>query len=87
MDLNPDEMRRFAKHLRNAVAAMRDGRGVLDRDYRVLGETWRDTRYQAFSRLFDQTMPVIERFCRDAEAYAAGLEKKAAAVDAYLGRR
>lgn len=87
MRANPDEMKRFAAYLRNAAGQLREGRGALDSEYRTLGESWRDSRSQAFSKVYDQAMPAIERFCRQAEAYAAFLDRKAAAIDHYLGRR
>lgn len=84
--VDPDELRRFAVFLEQSIRNLRDGQRGLQRGHQVLADAWRDSKYNNFAKSFDQTLPALERFCKEAEAYAAFLRRKAQLADRYLGR-
>ena len=76
VDVNPDELRRFAFLLNETVSSVRQSKSSLNRSYNSLKDVWRDQKYRQFEKIFSQTLPQIEIFCKSCEQYAQFLRDK-----------
>ncbi len=85
--VDPDELRRFAVMLNNTASSIRQHRGILNNSLGKLKDTWRDSKYDQYMKIYDETMPQIESFCKDAERFANYLREKEKPLRRYLERR
>lgn len=84
---DPDELERFAKALKQFDSDLSSRMSQLKGQFAQLGGTWRDQEHARFAQEFQQTMTVLERFIRDAEAHIPLLTKKARIIREYLNTR
>jgi uncharacterized protein YukE len=84
--VDPEALEEFARSLKQFKTDLGSRSGALRGKFTKLCETWRDAERQKFSREFDQTMRVIQRFIRVADEQITYLKKKAAPVREYLQR-
>jgi uncharacterized protein YukE len=84
--VNPEELERFARDLKQFNAQLADSLSRLNGQFANLGETWRDQEQQKFAQEFVQTTQVLQRFMQSAEQQIPFLMKKAAIIRQYLNR-
>lgn len=82
--VNPDELLRFARLLDETVSSIRQGNSSLNSSYNSLKGVWHDKKYQQFDKIYSQTLPQIERFCKSAEQYSKYLRDKEKPLRRYL---
>jgi hypothetical protein len=79
VDIDPEEVLRFAGLLREFTAATKDKATQVNGRFKSLGSSWRDQEYERFAAKFDEAMRLIARFAHDAEKYHVYLSKIARA--------
>lgn len=85
--VNPEELRRFAQHLKNFNNELRTQMTSLHGQLLGLGNTWRDQENQKFVEEFEQTLKVVDRFVQVADDHIPFLLRKAERVEDYLQQR
>lgn len=86
--INPQEARRFARFLDERAKELKELNRRASIDILDLGASaWRDNRYDAFLRQFEEASTLLQIFLEHAEKYAEYLRRKTAPIDRYLGRR
>jgi WXG100 family type VII secretion target len=84
--VNPDELRKFANHLKQFNGELQASSARLNAQFRQLGSTWRDKEHAKFAQEFEQTMKAIQRFKAASDQQIPVLIKKAQIIDQYLRR-
>ena len=82
--VNPEELERFARELKEFNSFVRDKTKRLDGQFKRLAETWRDQEHQKFAREFEQTMRTIKNFLQTADPHIPFLQRKAQRAREYL---
>lgn len=83
--IDPSEARRFAGFLDERAKEMKElNRRVSVQVMEAGTNAWRDRRYEAFLRQFDEASSSLQRFLEHAETYADYLRRKAAPIERYL---
>lgn len=85
--VDPAELRRFAYHLKQFNAEVRDRLAALHAQLNSLGDTWRDQEHQKFLQEFEQTMNVLAAFLETTDQHIPFLLRKAERVEQYLQQR
>jgi hypothetical protein len=85
--VDPAELRRFALNLKRFNTDLHSSMAVLHGQLVGLGDTWRDQEHLRFTREFEETMHVIERFTEAANHHITFLVHKAERVEEYLQQR
>ena len=85
--VDPIELRRFAHHLKQFNADLRDRVAALHGQLVNLGDTWRDQEHDKFAEEFAQTLHVIEAFVASADLHIPFLFRKAERIEEYLQQR
>lgn len=85
--VDPEHLQRFAGNLRSFSEDLRERSGQLHRQFQQLGETWRDQEQARFAQEFAQMLASLERFANVADEQIPVLQRKAAAIQAYLQGR
>jgi len=85
--VNPEDLERFARKLKQFNTQLRDSTSQLQGEFRRLGDTWRDQEQQKFAREFEQTMRVIHRFLQVSDQHIPFLLRKAQRAREYLQQR
>ena len=85
--MDPEEVRRFARELRNFSAALQRGVSVLEARFKGLGDTWQDQEHRKFAEEFEQTMRTMRKFIEISGRHAPFLLRKAKHIEAYLEQR
>jgi hypothetical protein len=85
--VDPVELRRFAHHLKQFNADLRDRVGGLHGHLLTLGDSWRDQEHDKFIHEFEETMRVVEQFLEIADQHVPFLLRKAERVEEYLQQR
>ncbi len=83
--VDPEELRRFASHLRQISEVLREKKSALSANHRQLEEVWRDVRYAQFEEVFSDSLDRLEKFLIVAERYVDYLQEKARRASVYLG--
>ena len=86
-DVDPDELLRFATALKRFNEATRNELAGINRQFRRLGETWKDEEQARFADSFEQMVRVVARFVDESEREVPVLVRKAEAIRDYLGPR
>ena len=84
---NPEEIRLFARQLKEFNAQLQGNMKRLNAQFGRLGNTWRDKEHQKFAREYQQTMRVLNQFQRTSDEQIPFLLRKAEALDRYLKQR
>lgn len=82
--VNPEELRRFAQHLKHFNNELRNNMTALHGQLIGLGSSWRDQENQKFVEEFEHTLKVIDRFVQTADEHIPFLLRKASRVEEYL---
>ena len=85
--IDPEQVRRFASHLDQSAALIREQKTATMAGSARLHETWRDEKYAHFDQLFVESMKLLERYLQQSEQYSAFLKQKAARAQKYLDQR
>lgn len=85
--VDPDELRRFAHHLKQFSNNLHNRMTVMHGQLVALGTTWRDKEHEKFEQEFTQTLVVVKRFLEAANLHVPFLLRKAQRVDDYLQQR
>ena len=85
--VDPVELRRFAHHLKQFNADLRDRVAGLHGHVLTLGDSWRDQEHDKFVHEFEETMRVVEQFLEVADQHVPFLLRKAERVEEYLQQR
>src|SRR5262245_56259122 len=75
--VDPIELRRFAHHLKQFNADLRDRVATLHGQLIALDDTWRDQEHLKFTQEFEETMHVIQHFLETADQHVPLLVRKA----------
>jgi uncharacterized protein YukE len=86
-NVDPAELRRFASDLNRFNGDLQALMSSLHGRLRGLENTWRDQEQRKFTEVFEQTMKVLAVFLENAQLHVSFLNKKAAAIEAYLKQR
>jgi uncharacterized protein YukE len=82
--VDPNELRRFAHHLKQFNAELRDRVSALHGQMLGLGDTWRDQEHEKFVQQFEETMHVVEHFLEASDQHVPVLTRKAERIEEYL---
>ncbi len=85
--VDPNEIRRFAHHLKQFNGDLRDRLSALHGHLSGLGDTWRDQEHERFVQQFEQTLAVVEHFLEAADQHVPFLMRKAQRIEEYLQQR
>lgn len=85
--VDPEQVRRFAGHLDQSAASIREQKSGTLASFARLHETWRDDKYARFDQLFTESMKLLERYLQQSEQYSGFLKQKAARAQKYLDQR
>lgn len=85
--VNPDDIRDFARALRDFNRELADATASLHARFIKLGDTWRDQEHDKFAQEFDALVRTLRHFHRSSEDQIPTLIKKADWIDGYLGHR
>lgn len=83
---DPKAARAFSHLLEQHCKDLAVHNAQVSRKFVELRTSWQDRKYDAFTKVFDETTEKLARFLEHAEKYAAYLKRKAAITDKYLGR-
>ena len=83
--VDPDELRRFVSALSRFNTTTTGELQAIHRQFRRLGETWRDEEHARFAESFEQMVRVVSRFIEESERQVPVLTRKADAIRDYLG--
>ena len=67
--VDPNELRRFAHHLKQFNGDLRERLSGLHAEMTRLSDTWRDQEHEKFTQEFEQTLHVIEHFLEVADEH------------------
>lgn len=84
--VNPEELKRFAQHLKQFTSELRQGTTILKGQFQQLGATWKDQEHQKFAQEFQNTVKTIERFLQIADPHIPFLLRKAEQISAYFSQ-
>lgn len=84
---DPNELRRFAHHLKRFNGELRAGLSAIHAQMLALGESWRDQEHDKFVAEFEQTLRVLEQFMEAGDLHIPFLLRKAERIEEYLSQR
>jgi uncharacterized protein YukE len=82
--VDPIELRRFAHHLKQFNADLRDRVAALHGQLIGLGDTWRDQEHEKFTQQFEEAMHVVNHFLEASDQHVPLLLRKAERIEEYL---
>ena len=85
--VDPAELRRFAHNLKVFTGDVRADLSSLHTQLLALGDTWRDQEHDRFTREFEETVHVLEKFLEVADQHVPFLLRKAERIEEYLQQR
>ncbi|QEG39505.1 WXG100 family type VII secretion target [Roseimaritima ulvae] len=81
---DPEELRRFAGHLRAYAEEMKQRNTALASHMNELEQTWRDDQQRKFAAEFEQQMRQLSRLLSATEQHVPYLLRKADQIETYL---
>ena len=84
IEMNPHDMRQFARELAEAINFIHSRDLRLRAEVMDLGTTWGDEKYRTFARSCTEMTDQLANFYKMAEYYVDFLDAKAAAAERYL---
>ena len=85
--MDPEEVRRFAKALKQFNDDVQASAGILQARFSSLGSTWQDQEAEKFAEEFVSTMKVLKKFVEISEKHTPYLMRKAQRIEEYLDQR
>lgn len=85
--VDPEELRRFARNLKQFNAEIEQRMGQLHTQLISLGNTWRDQEHEKFMTEFEATSKVVARFLEASQQHVPFLARKAEKIEQYLNQR
>lgn len=85
--VDPQELRRFANHLRQFNETLREQLSSLHAHLYSLADTWRDQEHQKFVDKFEETTRAVQMFLAASEEHVPFLLRKAERAEQYLQER
>lgn len=85
--VDPEELRKFANHLKQFNEGLQSTSARLNAQFRQLGSTWRDQEHAKFAQEFEQIMHSIQNFKAASDQQIPVLLKKAQIIEQYLNKR
>ena len=86
-NVDPAELRRFAKDLGRFNEELHAMMGALHARARELASSWRDQEQRRFSEELDGAIRAVSRFLEVSREHTTFLNKKASHVEEYLRQR
>ena len=83
-NVDPAEMRRFARDLKRFNTELQTLVGSLHARMSNLEKSWRDQEQRRFAEEFEQTMKTLQRFLKTSDEHATFLNRKAEHIEEYL---
>ncbi len=87
VDVNPEELKRFASFLEQTAGNLREHKTRIGAGKSALKEVWKDAQFEKFDQTFVKTTAGLDRFLKEADAYCRFLRKKADLAERYLRSR
>ncbi len=81
---DPEQLRRFAAHLRAYAEEMKQRHSALASHLNQLEQTWRDEQQRKFANEFEQQMRQMTRLLTATEEHVPYLLRKADQIETYL---
>ena len=85
--MDPEEVRRCAKELKQFNAGLQQGMTLLDARFKALGDSWQDQEHQRFAEEFSQTIRALKKFVEVSNEHTPFLLRKAQRIEDYLEQR
>ncbi len=85
-NVDPDELRRFAKELNHFNTEIESMVGRMRAKLRALEQKWDDQEQRKFSAEFDVSIKSLSRFLELSKRYVPFLTQKARHIYDYLGK-
>jgi len=82
--VDPEELMRFVVALKRFNDTGKGELATIHRQFRRLGETWKDEEQAAFAESFELMVRVFSRFLEESERQVPALTRKAEHIRAYL---
>jgi uncharacterized protein YukE len=86
-NVDPGELRRFARDLNHFNAELETLMGGLHSRLQNLEKNWNDQEQRRFSSEFDQTVKTLKRFVEGSAHHVSFLNKKARLIEDYLNQK
>ncbi len=86
-NVDPGELRRFARDLNHFNAELETLMGGLHSRLQNLEKNWNDQEQRRFSSEFDQTVKTLNRFVEGSTRHVSFLNKKARLIEDYLNQK
>lgn len=86
-NVDPAQLRRFARDLNRFNADLETLTGGLHSRLQGLERSWNDQEQRRFTQEFEQTMKALKRFMEASGQHVSFLMKKAQHIEDYLGQR
>ena len=86
VDVEPDELERFAHSLQLFVDSLNDAVGNLNAAFASLGDTWQDEKRAQFEEEFNALVQQLRQFDSNASEQMSYLATLAAQLHEYLGK-
>ena len=85
--VDPDELRRFAAELKRFTGNLQAEILGIHRQFKRLGETWRDQEQAKFAEEFEKMIHAMSKFAEISDKHVPVLLRKAEAIQNYLDQR
>ncbi len=86
-NVDPGELRRFARELKNFSAQLQTLISGLHGRMMALEKSWRDQEQRRFAEEFEQMIKTLGRFIEMSDEHVAFLNRKAGLIEEYLRQR
>jgi uncharacterized protein YukE len=84
---DPDEIRRFDAELKRFTGNLQAEIVSIHRQFKRLGETWRDQEHAKFAEEFERMVHALNKFADASDKQVPALLRKAEALQNYLDQR
>ncbi len=82
--IDPEQLSAYSSFLRGALEHLTEAFSTLDNDFTDLGNTWKDEKFQNFSKVFAESKGQVNAFCKVGENFLEHLQRKEQAIREYL---
>ena len=85
--MDPEEVRKFARDLKNFNAGLQRSMSLLEARFKGLKDSWQDQEQLKFAEDFEQTMRALKKFVASSDRHAPFLLRKARRIEEYLQQK